>query len=279
MSFPTALFAPVSRELDVFLAFTWRDWSSTIIPGSIFAAGAMRCANLPLPSILLKYLYLLSWLTPYIYFFNLSNQITGVDEDRINKPDRPIPAGIVTLEGAKWRWIIALLVFLLVAAFKPILLPETIGWVFTAAFLSLTSGGSHWFGKNCVAMTAGTWSLLNGSWKDRSQCFVIAMSVWAGLLTQIANLRDIKGDAVVGRKTMPLVFGERATRWIITLLLLPTSIWVLWIGDIVSIAPKILTAVHLFLGYRVLNARGSRYDHKTYMVSPSCSNFFFTCSS
>jgi 4-hydroxybenzoate polyprenyltransferase len=203
----------------------------------------------------------------------------GVDEDRINKPDRPIPAGIVTLEGARWRWVIALSVFLLVAAFKPMLLPETIGWVFTEAFLCLTSAGNHWFGKNCVAMAAGTWSLLNASWKaiapltPRSLRFVIAMSVWVGLLAQIQDLRDVKGDAVVGRKTMPLVFGETATRWIITLLLLPASFWVLWIGGIVPIAPKTLAAVHLFLGYRVLNTRGSHYDHKTYMVS-SCSISF-----
>lgn len=240
----------------------------------------MRYANLPLHSIPLKYLFLLSWLTPYVYFFNLSNQITGVDEDRIDKPDRPIPAGIVTLDGARRRWILALSAFLLVAAFKPILLPETISWVFTTAFLSLTSAGNHWFGKNCVAMTVGAWSLLNGSWKaiapwtPKSQRFAIAVAVWAGLLVQIQDLRDIKGYAVVGRKTMPLVFGERATRWIITLLLLPASIWVLWIGDIVPIAPKTLTAVHLFLGYRILNAGGSRYDHKTYMVSTSCSIYF-----
>jgi 4-hydroxybenzoate polyprenyltransferase len=274
MSCLTALFAPVSREFDIFLGFSWRDWSASIIPGSIFAVGAMRYANLPLLSIPFKYLLLLSWLTPYVYFFNLSNQITGVDEDRINKPDRPIPAGTVTLEGAKWRWVIALSAFLLVAAFKPNLLPETIGWVLTVAFLCLTSVGSHWFGKNTVAMATGTWSLLNASWKvivpltPRSQRFVIAVSAWAGLLTQIQDLRDMKGDAAVGRKTMPLVFGEKATRWIIALLLLPASIWVLWIGDIVPIAPKTLTAVHVFLGYRLLNARGSRYDHKTYMVSP-----------
>ena len=160
------------------------------------------------------------------------------------------------------------------------LLPETIGWVLTVAFLCLTSVGSHWFGKNTVAMATGTWSLLNASWKvivpltPRSQRFVIAVSAWAGLLTQIQDLRDIKGDAAVGRKTTPLVFGERATRWIITLLLLPASFWVLWIGDIVPIAPKTLTAVHLFLGYRVLKARGSRYDHKTYMVSPLYSASF-----
>jgi len=262
----------VVRELDIFLGFSWRDWSTTIIPGSIFAVGAMRSASLSLPSTISKYLLLVSWLTPYIYFFNLSNQITGVDEDRINKPDRPIPSGKVTLEGAKWRWVIALSAFLGVAVFEPRLLPETICWVFTVAFLCLTSAGNHWFGKNCVAMTTGTWALLSASWKaialvtPKSERYVLAVAIWAGLMTHIQDLRDIKGDAAVGRKTMPLVFGDGASRYIITFLLMPASFWVLWRGEIVPIAPFTLTAVHLFLGYRIMQAGGPRYDHKTYMI-------------
>ncbi|CAG8849202.1 6418_t:CDS:2, partial [Racocetra persica] len=29
------------------------------------------------------------------------NQITGIEEDRINKPHRPIPSGLVTIEALK----------------------------------------------------------------------------------------------------------------------------------------------------------------------------------
>ncbi|KAF9459223.1 UbiA prenyltransferase family-domain-containing protein [Collybia nuda] len=267
-----AVFTPLTHELDIFLGFSWRDWSTTIIPGSIFSIGAMRNAGLPLPSMISNYLLLISWLTPYIYFFNLSNQIIGVDEDRINKPDRPIPSGKVTLEGAKSRWIAALSTFLAIAMFERTLLPETICWVFTVAFLCLTSAGNHWFGKNCVAMTTGTWSLLSASWKaitlstPESERYVFAVSIWAGLLTHIQDLRDVRGDAAVGRKTMPLVFGDGVSRWIITFLLMPVSFWVLWKGGIVPISPTTLTAVHVFLGYRIMQAGGPRYDHKTYMI-------------
>lgn len=266
-------FTFAARELDVFMGFSWRDWSTTIIPGSIFAVGAMRSAQLPVLSTLSNYLFLVTWLTPYIYFFNLSNQITGVDEDRINKPDRPIPSGKVTLEGAKWRWVVALSAYIGVAAYEVTLMPETICWILTVAFLCLTEAGGHWFGKNCVAMTTGTWALLSASWKalapatPQSDRYVIAVAIWAGLITQIQDLRDIEGDALVGRKTMPLVFGDTASRWIVTFLLMPAGFWALWMGDIVPIAPYTLAAVHIFLGYRIMNAGGSRYDHKTYMVS------------
>ncbi|TFY76372.1 hypothetical protein EWM64_g7644 [Hericium alpestre] len=158
-----SVFAPIARELDVFFGFSWRDWSTTIIPGSIFAVGAMR--DLPPVTLIKNYLFLVTWLTPYIYFFNLSNQITGVDEDKINKPDRPIPSGKVTLQGAQRRWIAAFSTFLGIALYQPDFLPETLCWIATVAFLCLTSYGDHWFGKNCVAMTTGTWALLSASWK------------------------------------------------------------------------------------------------------------------
>jgi len=264
-----AVLSPLVREFDIFMGFSWRDWSTTIIPGSLFAVGAMR--SLSIPTIINNYIFLVTWLTPYIYFFNLSNQITGVAEDRIDKPDRPIPSGMVTVEGAFRRWVVLFSTFVGIALYEPSLMPETLCWVLTVAFLCLTPGGTHWFGKNCVAMSTGTWALLSASWKaiaphnSRSEIYVYAVSVWAGLLTQIQDLRDMKGDAAINRKTMPLVFGERESRLIITFLLLPASFWVIWLGDIVRIAPYSLAAVHIILGYRVLQSRGSRYDHKTYM--------------
>ncbi|KDR74414.1 hypothetical protein GALMADRAFT_583163 [Galerina marginata CBS 339.88] len=261
-----------AEEFDIFLGFSWRDWSTTIIPGSIFSIGAMRSSYNRPASIASNYVFLLLWLTPYIYFFNLSNQITGINEDRINKPDRPIPSGKVTLAGAQVRWAVALVAFVGLALIQPSLLPETLCWVATVAFLCLTAAGNHWFGKNCVAMTTGTWALLSASWKAVapttlwSERYVLALALWAGLLTHIQDLRDIKGDAVVGRKTFPLVFGDEASRWIITFLLLPLAILVLWLGDIVQIAPVTVIGFHGFLGWRIMQVEGSRYDHKTYMI-------------
>ncbi|KAF9459228.1 UbiA prenyltransferase family-domain-containing protein [Collybia nuda] len=267
-----SIFTSITHELDVFLAFSWRDWSTTIIPGSLFSIGAMRSSRDPHPTIVYKYSLLVSWLTLFIYFFTTSNQIVGVDEDRINKPDRPIPSGKVTLEGAKRRWASALLMFLAVGVFKPMLLPEIVCWIATTAFLCLTSAGNHWFGKNCIAMTTGTWALLSASWKviapatSESERYVITVSVWVGLMMPLQDLRDMLGDAVVGRKTLPLVVGDDASRWIITFFFMPAAFWILWMGGIVSIAPITLVAVHIFLGYRLMHAGGPRYDHKTYMI-------------
>ncbi|TDL26804.1 hypothetical protein BD410DRAFT_825296 [Rickenella mellea] len=210
-------------------------------------------------------------LTPYVYFFNLSNQITGVDEDRINKPDRPIPSGKVTVPDAIRRWVVALSTFIGISIYEPSLRPETICWVLTVAFLCLSSAGSHWFGKNSVAMTTGTWALLSASWKaiapatPKSNAYVYAVALWAGLTVHIQDLRDIAGDAAVGRKTLPVVFGDRGSRLIITFLFLPAAYCVLWMAGIVRLAPVTLSVIHSTLAYRIMQVGDSRYDHKTYM--------------
>ncbi|KIK60219.1 hypothetical protein GYMLUDRAFT_168457 [Collybiopsis luxurians FD-317 M1] len=220
-----------------------------------------------------RYLYLILWLTAFIYFFDLSNQITGVDEDRINKPDRPLPSGKVTLAGAKKRWVVSLLAFLAITLYHPILLTETISWIIVVYFLEATSFGDHWFVKSCLAMGAGTWALLRGSWKaiapltPLAERYVLAMSLWTGLLTHIQDLRDIKGDAAIGRQTLPIAIGDSQSRWVITLSLMPVSLVGLWIGGILALAPVPIVGAHVFLGYRIIQKRGALYDHKTYMVS------------
>ncbi|KDR71875.1 hypothetical protein GALMADRAFT_126848 [Galerina marginata CBS 339.88] len=262
----------LAHEFNVFLDFSWRDWSASIIAGSIFSVGAMRSSLLQPTAIFTNYLSLLLWLIPYVYFLNLSNQITGVEEDVINKPDRPIPSGKVTLAGAKVRWVITLAAFLALALMQPSLLPETICWISTVAFLCLSAAGNHWFGKNCVGMTAGTVALLNGSWKAvapptaQSERYVVAIAIWVGLLAHIQDLRDIKGDAAVGRKTFPIVFGDERSRWIITFLLLPLAVVVLWVGGILQIAPVTMVGAHIILGWRIMQMKGSQFDHKTYMI-------------
>ncbi|RDB18516.1 hypothetical protein Hypma_000226 [Hypsizygus marmoreus] len=100
----------------------------------------------------------------------------------------------------------------------------------------------------------------------KSESQVLAVAVWAGLLTHIADLRDIKGDAAVGRKTLPLAFGDITSRWILTFLLMPTALYALWLGDVIAAAPTTIMALHVFLGYRLMHHGNPRYDHKTYMI-------------
>jgi len=278
MELPRTILKLVLRELDLFVSFSKGDWSASFGPSLIFSIGAMRAprANPTSASILSGYLFLILWTALYIYFFDLLNQIIGLAEDRINKPDRPLPQGKVTIAGAKLRCAAVLTAFLSMSLYCPSVLLETLCWGLTTAFLCLTPAGQHWFGKNTIGMTAGSWALLSTSWKaitpatTQSRHIVCTIALWVGLVMHIQDLRDVKGDAVIGRKTLPLAFGERAGRAIITFCLLPLGFGVLWLGGVTQSAWHIhvLAAVHLYLAWRVMHQRteGTRYDHRTYMV-------------
>ena len=261
------------RELDIFFAFSWMDWSFSIIPSLIFSIGGARSSGSSLTVLAPRYILLILWNTCFIYFFNLSNQITGIVEDRLDKPHRPLPSGKVTLAGAKKRLIVVLLVWLL-ASIRASVLDQMLCWTLTTAFLTLTAAGNHWFGKNTAALTAGTWALHTASWKiiaaetEQGTRYAWTIAFWAGVATHVQDLRDIEGDAANGRKTLPIVYGDRCSRALMTFIAIPLQMLALWLGRVMQAAPLLIGAAHAIVAWRVMQeGRGSKYDHKTYMVS------------
>ena len=241
----------IFREFDIFFASSWRDWAASIIPGLLFSIRAARESGLPTIILLPRYIIFVVWITSFIYCFNLNNQIFDVAGDKIDKPDRPIPSGKITLRGAKLRSVFTTAIFFLPSIFCPQILPETIVWLLTIAFANLTTTGNHWFGKNTIAMATGAWSLFSGSWKiimpatAQSTRYVYALTMWVGLSSHIQDLRDVKGEIAI-----------------------PLQGVVIWHAQITRTASVFLGISHAFLAWRVLQAgRGSKYDHKTYMVS------------
>jgi hypothetical protein len=41
------------------------------------------------------------------YVFDIANQTTSPEEDYVNKPHRPIPAGLINIDQARTRWLLA----------------------------------------------------------------------------------------------------------------------------------------------------------------------------
>ncbi|KAJ8507732.1 hypothetical protein ONZ45_g9928 [Pleurotus djamor] len=240
----------ISNEFDIFTSLIWSDLNMTFIPCSVLAIAATREAS----ATFINVARFLPWITTFLCFFNLSNQIVGVEEDRINKPWRPITSGKISLAGAKLRLVTVLACFLSVTLAIGRPTQEAMVWLLTTAFLSLTPLGHHWIGKNNIGMTLATWALQSGSYQTvatpptQMKWFFMVIAVWAGCVANIQDLRDVKGDMAIGRKMLPIVFGEKRTRWIISAIFLPIAI----IGT------------HAILSYRVLRGSCAEYDATTY---------------
>ncbi|KAF8120602.1 hypothetical protein K438DRAFT_1794455 [Mycena galopus ATCC 62051] len=93
----------IAQEVRMFWDFTWRDWSAGLIPGTIYTVAALRSLeSVSMELVIQSLIRSLAYFLLYIYTFNLANQINGLDEDRVNKPDRPICSGRVD----KWLNIV-----------------------------------------------------------------------------------------------------------------------------------------------------------------------------
>lgn len=77
--------------------------------------------------------HIVFWIWLHLLQFNVSNQTFSVDEDRLNKADRPLPAGRITLSQA-WvlRWALVPLCFALSLSYSARVLYAS------ATFITLT---------------------------------------------------------------------------------------------------------------------------------------------
>ena len=280
----------VALELHICYRATWRDIPSTVLTGCAFTSLAAKHRELSL----ICYLHLIPWTVAPMYFFlflysfNLCNQITGADEDKIDKPDRPIPSGLLTLQGARYRW------YLITTAY--IVASMAIGnvwscflWIAVTLMCCHRGWDRHWFTKNCISMTLGMfvigwagWSIIYGHpWMNTTYAVtVVILSLCLGLTANLQDLRDVEGDNTSGRLTMPISLGMPASKRLLALafilepVVLYLTIWnqslhlsgdltILLIFKLVYIFVDILA--HLYIALRLLYLDQTYTDlHHTY---------------
>ncbi|NWF80201.1 MAG: UbiA family prenyltransferase [Chloroflexi bacterium] len=257
--------------------FNRYDISATLIPGVLFVLAAWHSRSpdwTALPGHLL-WGSLYFWL--YASAFCISNQLGGVHEDRHNKPDRPLAAGLVTRRGAWMRWFVAMALFSLVGWHLGVL-EWTLLWQVALVLHNLGSWSRHYATKNLV-MTLGSVAQLAAAWQ---MVRPITPTVWAWILVpaltllthvSLQDMRDIAGDRLVGRRTFPIVFGEWPGRLFLALAfaLLPVATHVVLLAPEglrpdVLVLDLLLAAICLVIAGRVLWLRSPAADHVTYML-------------
>ncbi|OGM48412.1 hypothetical protein ABOM_003433 [Aspergillus bombycis] len=260
----------VLHEADVFVRSTSRDWLATIIPGTIFSLGSLP--YLPFGEIIFNSAITVLYITIYIYFFNTWTQYTSVDEDRINKPERPIPAGITTSAGAKRRGMVLAALWFSFAIYRPDLIVGT--WILVVATITLGRNGlgRHWFVKNTICMSVMTWALfssprkLMGASISNTSNHVWALAVWAGFVLYAQDFRDVDGDKQTGSWTLPMAFGDGSARLLFAFVCMPLGYMSLWYNGMAQLAPWTLAGLHVLVSYRFMTMRHKPADRASYSV-------------
>ncbi|MEW9551206.1 UbiA family prenyltransferase [Nonomuraea sp. NPDC050783] len=215
---------PASRLLRALhheLQVTWRmvadNLPGAVVPPLVIALAVCLRDDLPLSRILWHEAEIVILSFCYIYVFDSSNQARSGDEDRLNKPYRPIPAGLLTPLGA-WRrfWCVMPLYTLLgwrlgvvewvllfqagVILMNMVCTPRLYLWCKTP--FNMAAG---------VAQLAVSWQVvspLDGTaWR-----WFLTIGATYPLAIIFEDLRDVEGDRAVGRRTPALVLGAWPVR-------------------------------------------------------------------
>ncbi|KAJ7312899.1 UbiA prenyltransferase family, partial [Mycena albidolilacea] len=200
-------------EIHVFWDFTWRDWSASLVPGTMYTIATLRSLDsAPKELVIQSLMRCLAYFLLYIYAFDIANQINGLDEDRINKPDRPLCSGRVSLQGVYSRWYATTAAHLITGTVWGVL-PWTALWVFITIYTSFYGGDKHWVTKNLIFMSVGSLCLLQSAWglvfpiTARQSWWAALLSGVLGILASVQDMRDLDGDRIAGRRTLPIVLG------------------------------------------------------------------------
>ncbi|PMD35335.1 hypothetical protein L207DRAFT_587645 [Hyaloscypha variabilis F] len=270
----------LSREIGLCYGFVRRDLGTGLlpVPGFTLASLLYRGASVEemIPVIARAFLY--GFL--YLYTFVVANQIDGVKEDKVNKPDRPIASGSTTLEAAKVRWVVLTTIYLL---YSYVLGVEkwTVLWILTTIahnFLGFSNFGptkDGCMGAGCIAQLMAAWAI-GGSTSEMGWAWTKFITVYMCWPIPLQDLRDVPGDLAQGRRTTPILMGDILSRIYISAgifvsqyLLIKhrildyrydtSTIVLAWVLGIMSVA----VVVHLF-AFR--NVKSDRFSYWLYTV-------------
>ncbi|KAH7926541.1 hypothetical protein BV22DRAFT_1032798 [Leucogyrophana mollusca] len=200
----------IPYHLRTLYLFTQSDISTTVIPVTLFAIVAAPIHNLA------RIVHVVFWIWIHLLQFDIANQIVDPEEDSKNKATRPIPAGRITLQNAtRLRWILLPVCF----AYSALYSAQVLGASVAMAVLTLVyhegHAHAHWLSKNVVtAVDYGAFelgaTLVAGSDYSRIEptgllSVVISTAIQATTL-QAQDFKDVEGDHLIGRTTIPIVF-------------------------------------------------------------------------
>lgn len=155
----------------------------------------------------------------YCLMFELSNQYCGYIEDKKNKPWRPIPSGMTTRDATFIRIFIYGIIYEILGLYMEAFPYTTISHV---AFLLYGHAefDVHWIPQEFITLSAtfglvGMTQMVSRGQVNLPWLICIPILVW--LTSLFADIRDVPGDRLRGRKYFAIVWGDVAARLRITI--------------------------------------------------------------
>lgn len=148
----------------------------------------------------------------YLYSFVVANQITGIAEDKVNKPDRPLASGATTPRAATLRYYTLTALYL---AYSHLLGVEkwSLLWAATTyahnflAFADFGPTKDACMGAGAIAQLMAAWAI-GGADPQMGWAWTKVIAVYMSWPIPLQDLRDVPGDRKTGRRTTPIILGD-----------------------------------------------------------------------
>ena len=287
---PTKIFATqtlisIRKWLYALWLFTKSDLLTFVLPNTSFGilgaiSGLLTDPTTSRPPNLLSILARLphviafNWLN--LLIFDISNQRlpAAILEDRFNKPWRPLPSALITRTEADNLLLLAIPIVLAIS-YSLGLLRASIFLIALSWMNNDLGGGEEYWTRHALLAAAfavynsASLKLAVGSSSSMSKQgwqWIVIISAVIATTIQIQDLKDQVGDQQRGRRTMPLILGDKMTRWSIVLALAFWGVFVpvFWrVGISGFLIPAVMAAV---IGVRVYRWRNTEADRLSWQL-------------
>ncbi|EEB89690.1 hypothetical protein MPER_12184 [Moniliophthora perniciosa FA553] len=193
--------------------FTKSDIPLVIVPSLIIAYAAAG------PTDLVAFFHAFLWLELHLLAFEIKNQALGIEEDRLCKPYRPFASNRASLKYAQHLYVTALAITFCYSFYHRLQL------VTLVYALGITAHNELELAKSAVLKNIlSGWGYACYAWgsiyiighhqplNTTSIHAIVTTFLIFSLTGHAQDFRDRSGDALMGRKTIPLIYSQRVAR-------------------------------------------------------------------
>ncbi|KAI5116971.1 hypothetical protein M0805_002172 [Coniferiporia weirii] len=260
------LISSVLYNIRTLYLFTKADMKVIVLPVTCLAAAASPLASLSrLPHVIF-------WVWLQTLQLDLSNQTLDPEEDKVNKPERPLPSGRVSLRTAKiLRWILPFVCFVWSASYSKALLYASISnCVLVVIYDEMGFAAGHWLNRNILnalghaSFEVGACLLAGKNVAALDPISSVSVFCSAGIILCTIKAQDFKdtiGDAAVGRRTLPIVHPELARPTLmVSIMAWSIALSIIWGLNLLVALPFI--ALGTSIGWLFLTKKSTGADKK-----------------
>ncbi|OAX38615.1 hypothetical protein K503DRAFT_856561 [Rhizopogon vinicolor AM-OR11-026] len=199
----------ISGHIMTLILFTKSDILTGLIPITLFVLAVSPHPHLArIPETII-------WMWMHILKHDISNQIQNPEEDKKNKPDRPLPAGRITIQNATYvRWILVPVSLVFSAKYGKLVLASSACAETLSIWYNNFGGDKGCLSKNlltaagyiCVEVGAIIVAGPSPSIDSIGTCAIIFNCAVFATTIHAQDFKDEEGDRSTGRHTLVTLF-------------------------------------------------------------------------